>query len=517
MRTKQVAISLSILENGMMTRRLRGSVVVWAAALGAIALLPVSAWAEPSVAVAKADEGADSQAVGDKINQLEALLEAQQAKIESLQAQLDVVEGDSTEAARVAEVRKVVRELMADAGFRESLYPDVQQVGYDKGFYIKSADETFLLKINGYFRVRWTGQNRQTDNPRVQGRQKQDDINGFEIEDLYMFFHGYIHDPKLTYKIVATGETDANHSWSTYTAYINYAFADELQVTAGLVKIPFGRQWLSSKSVLQFIDRSMATEMFGLGRSIAAAVHGTLAKRLSYVVGIANGVANQNDSPSSDPLELDTNFAYAARLVGHLLGKPITTEGDLAYSKDPQLEVGMSFGLGDDNGDLNPGAWYSIPDRIRRGRGIGGSAATDLTGTDYYQAGADAAFRYRGFSATAEYFLRTIDGEDEMSAWELHTGRSGAHHQQGGYLQAGYFIVPKKVEAVARLGGVWDNDGDDVWEYALGVNYFPWSSYNVMLQADFTRIAEAPSTSSAANWSQNDEISMVRVQLQVKF
>ncbi len=500
-----------------MTKRLRGSVAVWAVVLGAMALLPVSAWAEPSVAVAKADADADSQTADDKINQLEALLDAQQAKIESLQARLEVVEGSSTEAARVAEVRKVVRELMADAGFRESLYPDVQQVGYNKGFYIKSADETFFLKINGYMHVRWTGQNRQTDNPRIPGRQKQDDINGFEIEDLFLIFSGHIHDPRLTYKIVAYGDTDLNHSWATYNAYINYKFAEEIQVTAGLVKLPFGRQALLSKSALHFVDRSVANEFFAIGRSIAAAVHGTLAKRVTYVMGVANGVANQNDSPSSDPLELDTNFAYAARLVGHLLGGPIMTEGDLAYSKDPQLEVGMSFGFNDDNGDQNPRAPYSIPDQIRRGRGIGGNAVADLTGTDYFQFGADAAFRYRGFSATAEYFLRTIDGDDELSAWELQTARSGAHHQQGGYVQAGYFIVPKKVEAVARLGGVWDNDGDNVWEYAFGVNYFPWSTYNVTLQADFTRMAEAPSSSSAANWSQNDEISMVRVQLQVKF
>ncbi len=495
-----------------MARRVRRSAGAWLATLGILGMLPMVARAQASETVAKAS---DKAAVSDKISQLESLLEAQQAKIQSLTDRIESFENQSTDAVRAAEVRKVVRELLSDTDFRESLYPDIQQVGYDKGFYIKSADANFLLKINSYMHIRYTGQNRQTDNRRLQGRQKQDDISGFEIEDLYLIFTGYIHDPRLTYKIVATGETDAAHDWSTYEAWASYKFADEINVTAGLVTLPQGRQKLNSKSALQFVDRSMANEMFQLDRSIGVALHGTIAKRLTYVAGIANGVANHNDSPSRE--QLDTNFAYAARLAAHILGRPINTENDLAYSKDPQLEIGLSGGYNDDNGDSAPGAMYSIPDRIRRGRGIGGNAAADLTGTDYFQFGADVAFRYRGFSATAEYWVRSVSSDSDYSDWYRLTGRSDARHQQGGYIQAGYFIIPKKVELAARMGGVWDNDGDNAWEYAFGANYYPFSSYNFVLQADFTRIAEAPNTSTGANWGQNDEINMVRVQMQVKF
>jgi len=483
-------------------------------ALGVLALLPAAVLANPVTVVADRNDSAETAL--DQVNRLEALLEAQQAKIESLKDRLETLEADSVEAARTEAVREVVRDLMADAGFRESLYPDIQQVGYDNGFYIKSSDEAFALKLNGFMRIRWTGQNRQTDNPRVPGRQKQDDINGFEIEDLYLFFRGHIHDPKLTYNIAVLGDTDQNHSWTTYYAFVNYQFAPELNFIAGLLELPHGRQQLVDRSFQQFVDRSLANEFFNLDRSIGFGFHGTLAKKLSYMVAAANGAGNPNDSPSQE--ELDTNFAIGGRLVAHLLGEgPIQTESDLAYTKDPRLEVGLSIAYEDDNGDAYPPAPYSIPDRVRRGRGIGGSAFADISGVDIYQIAADTAFRYRGFSATAEYFVRTINGEDEFSAWELQTGRDDATHQQGGYVQAGYFIIPKKVEVAGRLGGVWDNNGDDVWEYTLGVNYFPWSSYNVVLQADFTRIAEAPTSSSEANWSVNDEITMVRVQMQVRF
>ncbi len=482
---------------------------------GLVGLWCVPAMGQVTPTVTLAKSGMEEPPVEEKIGRLERLVEAQQAKIESLRDRADAVEGGSNGTVRAAEVRKVVRELLADSDFRESLYPDVQQVGYKKGFYIRSSDEKFLLIITAYTRWRWTGQNRQTDDPRQQGRQKRDDINGFEVEDMYLTFRGHIHTPDLTYNITVEGDTDIAHDWRTYYAWINYKLAEEAQLTAGLMKAPFGRQETNSKSRLQFVDRSMANEMFNLDRVIAAGVHGVLAERLRYILAVANGIANRHDSPSQD--ELDTNFAYMGRLVAQIMGKQIKAENDLAYSKDPQMEAGLSFVYNDDNGDDDTHAAYSIPDRIRRGRGIGGNARADLTGTDLLQFGADVALRYRGFSLTAEYWLRTIDGDSEYSDWELLTSRSDSRHQQGGYVQAGYFIVPKKVEAAARLGGVWDNDGDNVWEYAFGLNYYPWGSYNVALQTDFTRIAEAPSSSSSANWSQNDELSMVRVQLQLKF
>ena len=483
-------------------------------AVGLALTLGLVVWGQDGLALAGV-EGAETGVLEDKIKQVEALVEAQQARIQSLRGKVDAARTPSTDAARMAEVRDVVRELMADADFRERLYPDIQQVGYDKGFYVKSADEAFLLRVSGYLQLLWVGQNRQTDDPRRPGRQKQDDVQGFDVKRACLEFGGHIHSPRLTYRIVVRGQPSSDHQWRTHDADVTYAFADELKITVGRFKLPFGRQKLVTRTVLQFVHRSVANEMFELDRSIAAALHGTLAKRVSYAVAVANGIDNEDDSPSHE--ELDTNFATVARLVAHILGSKIRTESDLSHSKDPRLEAGVSVACNDDNGDGDTDAAYSVPDRIRRGRGIGGSAVADLTGTDFLQFGADVAFQYRGFSATAEYWVRSVDGEAEFSDWERMTGRNDAMHQQGGHDQAGYFVIPKRVELVARVGGVWDNDGDDVWEVAVGANYFPWGTYNVLLQTDFTRMAEAPSSSSSAYLTQNDEVNMVRVQLLVKF
>ncbi len=466
-------------------------------------------------AVAKSDD------MQNRLDRLQSLVEQQQQTIEQLESKLNVANSNDWNAARVEEIRKVVREVMADAEFRESLYPDVVQVGYENGFYIKSSDEAFLLRIQGLLKVRWTGTNRQTDIKTLTGKQKQDDINGFEVEQLFLTFAGHIHTEKLSYQITVSGDTDQANQWTSYYAFVNYEVVEEFQVQAGLMDVPQGRQFLTWDSNLQLVDRSLAEEAFGLGQSIGVMAHGTLAKRLTYMAGVFNGIYNPTGSPSLN--NLDTNFAYAARVVGHLLGTGISDETDLAFSKDPLLDIGAHAYYNDDNGDgvnSGPGGnglWYNIPDKIRNGRGIGGSAYAAPTGTDYYGFGTDAAFRYRGFSLNAEWFIRMVDGENEWSPWELLTGRTGSSHAQGGYLQAGYFIIPKKVEVAARLGGIWDNGDDNTWEYTFGVNYYPFGTHNFKIQADFTRIDESPVTSNWINVNQNDEINMFRVQMQAAF
>jgi phosphate-selective porin OprO and OprP len=464
---------------------------------------------EPAKAAAPAD-------LQNRLDRLQTLVEQQQQTIEQLETKLNVANSTDMNAARVEEIKKVVREVMADGQFRESLYPDVVQVGYDHGFYIKSSDEAFLLNIQGLLQVRYVGNERQRDNPRIQGRNPQDDVNGFEISKLFLTFAGHIHTDKLTYQITVKGDTVVSNQWTTYYAFVNYEVVEEFQVQAGIMDIPQGRQFLTWDSKLQFCDRSLAEETFGLGQSAGVMFHGTLVKRVSYMAGVFNGIANPWDSPSRE--ELDTNFAYAARLVGHLLGQGIDDETDLEFSKDPKLDIGTSFYYNDDNGDrTGPGLLYNIPERIRSGRGIGGNAVTDATGTDYFGFGADVAFRYRGFSLTAEWFLRSVDSDSEYSPWFLMTTRDGSSHSQGGYIQAGYFIVPKRLEVAARMGGVWDNGDDNTWEYSFGVNYYPFGSHNFKIQADFTHIDEASVTSDWIDVNQNDSVNLFRVNLQAAF
>jgi len=476
---------------------------------------------------------ADQELLKDKVDRLEALVEQQDArirhqdeKIESLQNRLTAADGAFDEA-RVDQIKKLVRDVIADSEFRESLFPDQVQVGYDKGFYIRSADEQFLMKINGLLAMRYTYYNDQSRNRWAAPRQRYSDRSGMEVERLRLGFSGHLWGPDLTYRIEVDADTDDEHTWENQYAWVAYRFADELRVMVGLFKVPFGRQETESSTRQMFVDRGMANEVFNLDRSLGVMVYGSLLdKKLDYQVSLTNGWSNANDRFGRSDLvrELDQNPALAARLVYHALGKYGKGESDLSYHEDPAMDVGLSFAYVDDNGDAStPALLYAVPDFFRDG--VGGFGVTNTNGTNITQFGADAGFKWRGLAVTGEYWLRIVDvsngsfGHRLVAPYYVMTGSNETSHYQGAQVQVGYFIIPKKLEAAARVGAVWDvgPGSEGVWEYAAGMNYY-FQGHNCKLQADVTKINELPVRSSSANFTDvNDDVTMFRVQLQVAF
>nr|HPM23966.1 hypothetical protein [Phycisphaerae bacterium] len=91
---------------------------------------------------ALADEGTSAR-TNEGVARLEALLEAQQQKIEALEQQVAAAQQADMDAARVEQMKQQIREVLSEQEFRESLMPSTVQAGYDKGFFIKSSDEKF--------------------------------------------------------------------------------------------------------------------------------------------------------------------------------------------------------------------------------------------------------------------------------------------------------------------------------------------------------------------------------------
>ncbi len=495
--------------------------LVYRASLGtgfALGLLALSLAAAPSAGAEPnhQPEASSDAAIEQRLAELQQVLDDGEKHIAELRHLLDVKIPEAREEYRQRAIEELVAELLDDRSFRDELYPDLTRIGYDDGLYIETTTHDFMLNITGMMQVRWTGSNRQTDNRRLAGSNRQDDLNGFEVQYLILNFDGYLKTPKWTYFISVIGDTDQGNNWQTYYAFASYEFFEQLILTAGLVDLPQGFNNLVADHKQQFVDRALAEEVYNVGPSVGVTLSGLVFDRLEYVTGVFNGINNPYDSPSQE--QLDTNFAYAASLIVHLLGDGAgDDETDLAFSKDPIWDVGLNMAYNDDNGDSDTTAFYVIPERIRRGRGIGTYGEADLTGTDLLQFGGHTAFRYRGFSLTAEYYVRSIDSDTRFSQWERLTGRRDATHQQGGYVEGGYFIIPKKLELAARLGGLWDLGRGNAWEYTFGVNYYPTGSHHIKLQADITRIEEAPLDSQLGNWFQNDDLTMFRVAFQTAF
>lgn len=476
---------------------------------------------------------ADREVLKDQIDRLETLIDRQDQRLERqgetiVELQKQVQRSDSSlEAARVDQVRELVRQVVGDSEFRESLFPDTVQVGYDDGFYIRSADEQFGLTINGLLQFRYTYYNDQKRNRSVAVRQRFSDRSGIEVERLQLRLSGHLFGEDLTYEIWTEGDSDAANTWFTYYAVANYHFADALNVQVGLMPVPFGRQYYAiADDLTMLVARGMAHCTFFLEDSIGVMVHGDLlGGKLSYAVAVTNGMTDVADAfARSDPVrEMDQNPAVTARLVYAVMGDMGNDESDLDYHEDPAMDVALSFGYMNDNGDSGtPPLIYAIPDFFRDGSG--GFGVTNTNGTNLTQFGADAGFKWRGLSASAEYWLRMVDISDTdllglAAPYFVATANDDTFHQQGLQVQVGYFLIPKKLELAARVGAVWDigPGSEGVWEYTAGVNYYV-QGHNCKLQVDVTKINELPTQNSGANFIDlNDDVTMFRAQLQVAF
>ena len=473
---------------------------------------------------------ADSpNAESERLAALEQRIEQQTARIQQLETQLASSANAPFEAQRVAALKQQIREVLSEREFRESLMPATLSAGYDKGFYIVSSDERFKLVTNGRIQFRWTHYNTRTENRYLNRGDRRGDRTGFDVQRLRFGFSGHVYDKDLTYRLEVTG--DGGDNIRLRYAWINYRLADEFQMLAGVFKIASTRAQMTSSSRLQLVDRSLADAVFQFDRGLGVRFWGRLFdKRLEYFLDVVNSLnSTSNRTITTDPAEMDNNPAIVFHTVWHALGDTpgadFKSPSDIEHHESPALDLGFHYAFNEDDGDSRT---TEIPFRFpRRPRGVGGFGLTTTNGLQLHQFGLEAAFKYMGFSATAEYFLRVLDVRGAYGAPYAHlfqvTGEDSTVAQHGAYLDLGYFLpipgLERKLELVGRVGGISVNTegSEGTWEYGGGLNYYI-HGHNVKLQADVVKISEVPITSNSHSLANvNDDALIFRVQLQTSF
>jgi hypothetical protein len=473
---------------------------------------------------------------GDKVARLETLLNAQQMKIEALEEQLASANAQDQDAQRVEAMKQQIREVLSEQEFRESLMPSMLQAGYDKGFFIKSSDEKFLMKIGGLMQFRWTHVGTRSNNRYLTPRLERDDRTGFDFNRLRINFKGHVYDPNLTYYVEWHSDAAAGYDTVLSWAYIDYKFCEAFHVRMGKFKSASTRANTTAHENLQFMSRPMVDEVFGLGFNLGVRFWGELfEKKLTYFLDVTNSLSSGENFGGGRTIttdgnrQLDGNPALAFRAVWHALGEEgaadFASQSDVEFHESPALDLGFHYAFNDDQYDaITTRIPFPLP---RQTLGEGAFGLTNTNGLQINQFGFDTAFKYMGFSATAEYILRMVDprraGRQPYANWWLMTRQGDTTVQHGTYLQFGYFLpipgMEKKFEAVARVGGIWAlaNGRDCSLEYGAGVNYY-LEGNNVKLQTDVVKIDESPTSSSYKSLANvNDDALMFRVQLQVAF
>ncbi len=374
-----------------------------------------------------------------------------------------------------------------------------------KGFTLTSADEKFQLSIGGQMQIRYTlyDQDRAGNPTSTTG---PGDKSQFQLKRIKLLLNGYAFTKDLSYKV-----TYSFHNNSLEETFLNYRLIDEAQLRLGQDKVQFARQWITPSGANEFVDVTEATTAFFPGYDAGIAVLGKVANGLAYYqIGGYNG-SGQN------ALRNARDNAFCARVVVNPLGDMPYGEGDVDYSKKPLASIGSSYyrntlnsyelGLSGVNFLNTSTGWFGLGNS-------GNVSSSPISGeaVDFNTFEADAAFKWLGFFAQAEYFWAQADGQTSK---KIERG-------QGYYVQAGYFIIPTKLEVAARYSYVDPNRdvSNDNWVETAGAVSYYFNKHNLKLQADITNIHKQGriiSISGAGPTAKATDDLQARVQAQLLF
>lgn len=397
---------------------------------------------------------------------------------------------------------------------------------FNKGLFIRSTDlekNPYAMYIGGRIQLRYIGFTRTedtwTDNAGVTRPIRN--RNQFDTERARLNFSGTALDPDLTYLFILDADGDGGSLVDGLAFFFTYEIDPALKVRVGRWKAAADRQWLLSSRYQRFADRSLATEFFRVGFSDGLWLLGDFEMLGSdgwhYETSLTNGLR----SSSRAATRLDDNLAFAGTLYcdpwgDYGAGDPdfachsepvIRYGGSVALSKsDDRSDAGVTFGLGDDS-------FVRLSDGTRLADTGALAPGVTLLGDRALLAAFDVGFKYQGWSANVEYFIRSLQdlrADGPLPMTKIYT--------YGYHAEAGKFLIPQTLDLNCRISQVSGMFGDS-FEYSGGMNYFFGAKDDRVnkFTFDVTRVRRSAINSSLADILAGDDGVLFRAQVQIGF
>jgi len=264
--------------------------------------------------------------------------------------------------------------------------------GYKDGFFVRSADGEYKLKIGGYV---------QADN-RSFIDSSQD--NEFVIRRARLRLSGDIgkrYDFQLLADFVDDGASVEN-------AFVDINFARWFELRAGKFKTPFGIERLQGAVDIPFVERALTNNLVP-NRDVGVSMSGEVADgRVEYALAVLNGEPD-NESGNGDAND-------AVDVVGRIYAKPFSTQ---MYSFARGLGFGVAASYGRQQGTSSN---EQLPSYETSGRSTffaytedGDDAVAD---GDRYRVSPQASFYEGSLGLLAEYVLSSQQvSRDDIRAW----------------------------------------------------------------------------------------------------
>jgi len=412
--------------------------------------------------------------------------------------------GQSATAKTLEDVLKE-KGVITEEDYKEIVKSSPFKYKLGEGVNFTSADGKFSNSVGGMFQVRYTYMD--LDDSNNTATRKAQSSSKFELKRIKLLFNGHAYSPDLTYKLSLnfsniTGGTTTNGGLME-EAWMNYRLYDELQFRIGQDKVQFARQWITPSTALQFVDVSPVTSAFAPGYDTGLAINGKVAKGVvNYSIAAMGGVGQNT-------FRTTTDNAFAARVVVNPLGDMKYGEPDLDNSAKPLVSVGANFyrdaiAVGETNnlGYTKSAGWYGIGSPLMPAS----QRFTNGEQLDFNSIGVDTAFKWQGLSVASEYFYAEAKGEDSTL------------RADGFYAQAGYFVIPSKVELAYRYSYLDPNNkvANDHWiENTVAASWYI-NKHNLKIQTDYTLVHKQAAIASTRGANDTDD-NQLRFQVQMLF
>ena len=330
------------------------------------------------------------------------------AEIEKLKAQIEELDQKLRILGRKQEI------AAEEAAAKQKSAP-VLSAG-DKGFGLKSADGQFEYKLRGLV---------QLDYRDFGGSAFPNAVDGFTARRIRPTFEGTLFGK---YGFRFTPEFGENKS-AVVDAYLDVKLDPAFQVRLGKFKPFVGLERLQGGADLKFIERGYVSNNLLPNRDLGVSVYGdVLDKKLSYAVGLFNGVTDGGENTTSQ--DVNSNKEFTARLF--------TTP----FAGSDSVLQGLGFGIAATSGDSNlaspaSGSAVGVPGYKTPGQANNFfTYANRVASNGKRERWSPQAYFYRGpFGLIAEY--AQVSQGLVNSAAERTTAKNSAWQLAGSWLLTG--------------------------------------------------------------------------------
>ncbi len=317
----------------------------------------------------------------------------------------------------------------------------------------QTSDGKYSLNVGFRMQTRFT----YKDNDEDFGDRDKTDI---DVRRARLCFGGNIYNKDLKYYVEIDGDS---FEVNLRDYYVYWTPLEELNIKTGYFKVPSNRQWNASGFKLLFQDRSIASDAFKQDRDYGLDIFGQpFDGHMEYHAAVFRGVGQNPAKAIGKDENIDNELLYVLTTRYYPFGWYNAysiaggwDETDVKYEDKFKAVIGASV-------------VSNAKERDRK-----------LADTDSIIGNVDLGMRYRGFTWDSEYYIRSNDPESNDGGDTVTS--------DGFYTQAGYFVLPKKLELAARYSLLDpDNDLPDDFqkEYAAGINYY-FRQHRSKIQTDF--------------------------------